>query len=175
MESELLSLKGHTLPIDITQETGWGRISVPADSNPRNNDAYFVYAASPVRKTVIVSENEQLAEIIRITASSPMDRSLQYEVQHLNPSEDALIDWKSSATLIWHAPIPDGVNAKQLKTMSKAEAQLSFCPQNNPEAKNYLESSGQDWITAPVTPTQVGTWRTDSGLLRNTQNGNPYH
>lgn len=173
MESELLSLKGHTLPIDITQETGWGRISVPADSNPRNNDAYFVYAASPVRKTVIVSENEQLAEIIRITASSPMDRSLQYEVQHLKPSEDALIDWKSSATLIWHAPIPDGVNAKQLKNYVESGGSVIFLPPEQSRGKKLFGIQWTDWITASATPTQVGTWRTDSGLLRNTQNGNP--
>ena len=169
METDELKLKGHALPIDPTQEAGWGRISLPADSNLRNNNAYFVYAASPVQKTVVVTGDARLAELVQITASSPRNPALQYEVQHVEPAQVANIDWETTANLVWHAPLPDGLTAQQLRNYVEAGGSALFLPPEQPSGKELF---GIRWTRWKDTPTRAGTWRTDSGLLRNTQDGN---
>ena len=169
MESDELKVQGHVVPIGLSQGSGWGRISLPADSNPRNNNAYFVYAASPVQKTVVVSGDDRLAELVRITASAPMDRSLQYAVEHIQPAQAASIDWDTAAALVWHAPLPDGLTAQQLRNFVERGGSVLFLP---PERPSGRELFGMKWTQWSEDAAEVGTWRTDSGLLRNTQDGN---
>ena len=65
------------------------------------------------------------------------------------------------------------MNAKQLKNYVESGGSVIFLPPEQSRGKKLFGVQWTDWITASATPTQVGTWRTDSGLLRNTQNGNP--
>lgn len=39
----------------------------------------FVYAEPAIQKTVIVSDNADAAELLRLAAATPSDRSLVYE------------------------------------------------------------------------------------------------
>ncbi len=50
-----LDIKNHRVPID-QQRRGWGKISIPADTNLADNEFYFVFDEPPPRRTVIITE-----------------------------------------------------------------------------------------------------------------------
>ena len=40
-------LKDHRIPLERSKERGWGRVSIPADANPADDDFYFVFDNPP--------------------------------------------------------------------------------------------------------------------------------
>jgi len=54
------SLQGHRIPIDAKLSSGWGSVSLPGDANPLDNRFFFVFSEPPVRKTVVVSDDNAI-------------------------------------------------------------------------------------------------------------------
>jgi hypothetical protein len=44
---------------DSAQANGWGRVSIPKDSNPADNDFYVAFGTPPIRRTLVVTEDSQ--------------------------------------------------------------------------------------------------------------------
>ncbi|MCA9112122.1 MAG: BatA domain-containing protein, partial [Planctomycetaceae bacterium] len=65
-------LQGHRIPIEDELAGGWGRVDIPADENLIDNTSYFVFSDSPVHRTVIVYEDAQVADALRIAATAPL-------------------------------------------------------------------------------------------------------
>jgi hypothetical protein len=61
---------GHAVPVASDARQGWGRVALPGDSNPADDEWYFVYAASADQRTTIVAEDRAIAEILSITAGA---------------------------------------------------------------------------------------------------------
>lgn len=169
-----LALQGHTIPIGASTERGWGKISVPADSNPRDNSFYFVFDEAPSQKTVIVSDEAQVIEPIRAAVSSQIDPGRNYVAEVINPSRIAEIPWTETALLLWHTAIPepgtpDGVQLKQFVESGKT---VIFLPTDaNPSASGFMGGNWGEWVPESTDAIPVGWWRTESDLLANTQNG----
>ena len=68
-------LKDHRIPLQGNQKRGWGRVSIPADVNPGNDEFYFVFDEAPPSKTVIVAEDPQAAWPLKLAASVSPDRT----------------------------------------------------------------------------------------------------
>ncbi len=171
MEGSEFNLQGHAIPIDARLEKGWGRIVLPADSNPRDNDYHFVFAEPSVQKTVIVSDDPSFTEPIKLIANAPMDRLLQYEVETVPTTDAARIDWDSTALLVWQGELPGGILAQQVKNLVDAGKSVIFFPPKSPGSKEILGHRWTQWNEKSVAADQPGTWRTDAGLLSNTQDG----
>ena len=171
MDGSEFKLQGHAFPIDVSQPSGWGRIGLPGDSNPRNNTAHFVFAEPPVQKTVVVSDDPDFARLVGIAARAPMDRSLKYEVDSFSINEANKIDWHSTAALVWQGAPPTGIDAQQVMNFVDAGKSAIFFPPETPSDEELFGCKWTEWDNAPETIEPVGTWRTDSGLLRNTQDG----
>ncbi|MEJ7639503.1 MAG: hypothetical protein WKF75_16390, partial [Singulisphaera sp.] len=50
-------LKDHAIPLENGRGRGWGRVSIPADANPADNDFYFGFDDPTPRRAVIVAED----------------------------------------------------------------------------------------------------------------------
>ena len=74
-------LLGHQVPLDAQSTGGWGRVEIPADENLLDNTAYFVFADPPVHYTTIVSDDERVAETLRIAATAPLDPAISYAAE----------------------------------------------------------------------------------------------
>src|SRR5205823_4700385 len=59
MNGPTYELKDHRIPIERTRERGWGKVSIPADANPADNDFYFIFDRPQPRRTLIVSSAPQ--------------------------------------------------------------------------------------------------------------------
>ena len=133
---------GHTIPIDRESKRGWGRVELPRDANSSDNVFDFVYAEPAIQKTVIVSDDPQVAELLRLASATPSDRSLIYEAQIIPSSQSAVIEWNKTALVLWQAPLPTDVVAQQLESFVGQGGCAMFFP---PEAPDNSTLFGTHW------------------------------
>ena len=169
---------GYTVKLGAGDERGWGRIDLPADNNPSDNQAYFVYDEPPVRKTIIVSDDQTTASTIATAASTPVDPSTRYEAKTISPGDSAQIPWDETALLIWQAAIPgeESAEAALLRQHLEKGRTLILLPPpdtNSSEGNALFGNQWDTWADRTNTPASASWWRTESGLLENTRNGTP--
>ncbi|MFN9721019.1 MAG: BatA domain-containing protein [Planctomycetota bacterium] len=165
---------GHTIPIDREVKRGWGRVELPHDANALDNHFEFVFAEPAVQKTVIVSDNADVAELLRLASSTPSDRSLVYDAQVTSPAQVGLIEWNQTALVIWHAPLPDDVVARQMESFVAMGGCLLFLPTEEPGDGLLFGTRWGTW-KEPEGAEQfaLSRWRTDADLLANSLSGTP--
>lgn len=165
---------GHTIPIDRESRRGWGRVELPQDANPADSSFQFVYAEPAVQKTLIVSDDPQVAELLRLAAATPSHRSLVYEAAIVPSSQAALIEWDTTALVLWHAALPDDELARQLEAFVGMGGCVVFFPPEEPTDQNLFGTRWGDW-KEPETGEHfaLSRWRTDTDLLANTLSGRP--
>jgi len=169
-------LLGHTISLGNSDEKGWGRVSLPADDNLLDNVSYLVFDDPAPRKTVVVSNDPDTRETIIAAAKAPVEIGASYDAIALDANAAAQVPWQETALLFWHAPIPapDSTESTLLSQHVKSGRTLVFLP---PDGDNGSESmfgfSWSDWLKSSRTSLEVGWWRTESGLLANTRNGDP--
>jgi hypothetical protein len=174
MTGAQLIRNGHTIPIDRESKRGWGRVELPRDANSSDNVFTFVYAEPAVQKTVIVSDDADAAELLRLAAATPSDRSLVYEAEVLPAAQSATIEWDKTAFVIWHAPLPTDVLAKQLESFVGMGGCVMFFPPEVPTDTTLFGTRWGAW-QEPQDADQfaLSRWRTDTDLLGNSLSGTP--
>jgi hypothetical protein len=174
--SELVLL-GHSLPLGSGNERGWGRLDLPADDNPADNTAYFVFDEPASRKTVILSDDPQTAEAIRAAAAAATEPGTTYEAVVLGTGTGSVaqIPWPETALLFWHAPLPapESPEATLLKQHVEAGRSLVLLPSPDEGGGELFGVKWGEWIGGGDQPLPVEWWRTETGLLANTRNGAP--
>ncbi len=171
-----LVLLGHPLALGPGNERGWGRLDLPADDNPADNSAFFVFDEPASRQTVVLSDDTLAAEAIRAAAAAATEAGVRYEAIVLGTASAAQIPWEETALLFWHAPLPapDSVEATLLRQHVVAGRSLVLLPPPDEGGGElfgvrwgeWIEGSGDDALP-------VDWWRTETGLLANTRNGAP--
>jgi len=169
---------GHTIPLgdaNMGETRGWGRVDLPADDNLADNTAYFVFDDEAVKKTVIVSADPTSADAIRAAAASALDSSGKYESYIIEPSRTAEIPWEETALLFWQAPLPEegSTEAALLQQHAESGRALVLLPPDELSGESFLGFKWGEYLGKGEELLKVGWWRTESGLLANTRNGNP--
>ena len=101
-------LKDYRIPLPANQKRGWGRVSIPADVNPGNDDYYFVFDEPPPRKTIVVAEDPQGAWPLKLAASATADRTVASVAEVVSVEQLATVPWEQVSLLLWQAPLPPG-------------------------------------------------------------------
>ena len=172
-EKELL-LQGQGFPLDQTTPTGWGLLELPADSNPADNRAAFVFGDPAPLRSVVVTTDPEVARPLRAALSARLDPARTYACETLPPERAAEIDWETTALIVWQAPLPQPADLlhAQLNAHAAAGRALLFLPPESPDATPFAGLHWQDWVIAQgETRPRVEWWRADSDLLANTQAG----
>jgi len=170
-----MSRLGHSLPLGSGNERGWGRIDLPADENPSDNHAFFVFDEPAVRKTVIVSDDAATAGAIRTAAQSGPDSGVKYETEIFAPANTAGIPWEETALLFWQAalPAPDTTLYTLLRQHVQSGRELILLPPPGDGGSEFFGVKWGDWSAGGDAPLPVKWWRTESGLLGNIRSGDP--
>ena len=163
---------GHAIPIDRESKSGWGRIELPDDTNLADNLYRFVYAESPVQKTVVVSDDAGSGEYLRLAAGTSSDRSRLADAQILTSGQAETIDWNQTALLIWHAPLPSGRMARQIEKFVSAGRCVMFFPPDVPTSDVLFGCRWTNWRAHEI-PVKIGRWRPEADLLASTRSGAP--
>jgi hypothetical protein len=193
-------LRDHPVPLDATQERGWGRVSLPTDGNPADNEAFFVFAPPPARQTILVTEQPAAAAALQASAGSAPDSSLASDVDVVDPEQLASVDWDAASLVLWHTQLPTGETADTVRRFVDRGGQIIFFPPpapspstgpasvagattagrpagaganaaaESPQNAAFLGQAWRSWVE-PASELGVESWRGDQDLLANTQDG----
>ena len=168
------TLQGHTIALDETTTSGWGRIELPTDANSQDNVCYFVFADPPEHHTVIVSDDPRAAEPLWLAAASAADPALSYAATVLTLDRADEIDWDAVSLILWHAPLPDGIVARQMQSHVAGGRPIIFFPPEQTGTGELFGAKWGDWQDAAGRQAvSVASWRGDSDLLSHTRTGSP--
>jgi hypothetical protein len=127
-----------------------------------------------VQKTVIVSDDEASAELLRLAAAVPAERGVVVEAGIVKSAAAETIDLQTTALILWQAELPAGQLLQQLEAWVRRGGALICFPPPAPSAATAFGLGWSGWA-APEQGERfaVSGWRTDSGLLANTRSGSP--
>ena len=161
---------GEGSPSDLARGSGWGRVTIPADINPADNEAYFTFGKAPTRRTVIVAEDPRAGGALELVARIPPDKLLTAAVD-IVAAEDALgMGLDEVALLLWQAPIPEGDLATLVEKFVDRGGDVVFLPPESPTAASFAGIGWGAW-SEHSPPLRPASWRSDEGWLAGTLTG----
>lgn len=170
LNGSLAEIKEHRIPLERTRERGWGRVSIPADANPADDEFYFAFDTPPPRRTVLVTDDPQVVRPLELAASIAPERGLECTVETATTEQLTAVEWDQIALLLWHGPLPTGDAAELVQTFVERGGQAVFLPPQNGGSESFLGVQWQSW-RAETEPVPVENWRSDSDVLARTLSG----
>jgi hypothetical protein len=170
MTGNVLELKDHPIPIEREIARGWGRVTIPADANPSDNEFYFVFDQPTPRKTLLIADDPAAVRPLQLAASISSDPQAKTETEVLAPEQLVGVDWSQVALLIWQSPLPTDAQAKEIQPFLDRGGQALFFPPAAPTSDSFAGVKWTEW-TEPEQPVPVATWTGDQDLLQHSQSG----
>jgi hypothetical protein len=163
-------LKNHVIPLERSAAArGWGRVSIPADANPADNEFFFAYDAPPPRRSLVVAEDPAAGRVLELVAAIAPDKAAAL-VDLVPPGGLAAAAWDEAAALFWQGPLPEGRDAELVQAFLGRGGQVVFFAPDRPTTAEFVGCAWGEW-TAPAKPATAESWRTDQDLLANTLAG----
>lgn len=170
LTGDKFELRDHPLPLGEVQARGWGRVSIPADANLADNEFFFAFDPNQTRRTVIVADDAETAEALRLAASISADAGEPCTAETISPRQAATIDWNQAALILWQSALPAGETAAQLKSLVDRGGQVIFFPPQQPGTDKAFGVRWQAWQELDE-EAAVDSWRGDQDLLAHAQSG----
>lgn len=167
------ALEGHRIPLSSGGEPrGWGRVTIPADRNPADNEFRFAFDNPAPRHAVVVSTDPTAARPLELAAAASPDPLVACSAEVIAPEAFAAVDLDATALLLWHAPLPAGDDASALRSYLDRGGRVIFFPPREPGDGAFL---GVRWGAWSDGSQEVGveSWRGDEDLLAHTRGGTP--
>lgn len=170
MEGPQFELRDHRIPLERNRERGWGRVSIPADANPADNDFTFVFDRPVPRQTILVADDPQVSRPLELSATISPDPSTLGTVETLEPAQLVNAEWEKISLVLWQAPLPEGEAARLLEAFVDRGGQVVFFPPRTGSGQAFAGVRWQAWVDKPD-EIGVENWRGDEDLLAHTQSG----
>lgn len=170
MTGPRFDLQDHRIPLDNNQQRGWGKVSIPADANPGDNDFYFLFDEPVARHTVLVAEDAQAVRPWELAASISPDPALQCSTVVLSPEQLPSVEWEKASLVIWQAPLPVGDAADRVQAFIHRGGCVMFVAPRNPTPDGFAGVHWTSWTHSPEN-VAIQSWRGDQDLLARTQSG----
>lgn len=152
------------LALDAGKTNGWGRFELPADSNLRDNAAYFVYGERMPLGSVVVSGNTEAGRILSLAA---LDSGKPAAI--VRPADAANLSFDPLALIVWQAPLPTGNFADRLKAFASEGGVVVFLPPAETAAGQFEGLSWTEIESARTNDFRVARWESDEGPLARTE------
>jgi hypothetical protein len=166
-------LKDHRIPLGRGHARGWGRVAIPADANPADDEFYFVYDEPAPRRALIVVEDPQAARPLELAASIAPDPSVRCSAETAAADHLAEVEWDKIALLLWQAPLPTGDAAARVRAFLDRGGSALFFPPRVPGDVAFLGLHWTSWTSGEGRGVGIENWRGDEDLLAHTQSGAP--
>jgi hypothetical protein len=162
--------KDHRIALGRGRERGWGRISLPADLQPADDDYYFVFDKPPPRRSIIVADDVEAERPLKLAAEISPDPALASSAEVVAVDALPAIDWDEIALVLWQAPLPNSDIAGLLKAFVDRGGQAVFLPPANPNGDEIFGLRWKNWLES-AQPNAVESWRGDEDVLARTLSG----
>ena len=172
MTGRTFELKDHRIPLERSHVRGWGKVSIPADANPADNDDWFVFDEQAPRHAIVVAEDPLAARPLQLAAAIPPDSLVKCSAEVVAQEALGAVEWEHVALLLWQAPLPDADTAKRIASFIERGGQVLFFPPRNPGPAEFQGIRWTAWIDRSE-DLPVESWRGDQDLLAATQSGGP--
>jgi hypothetical protein len=178
MTGPQFELRDHRIPLEADRECGWGKVSIPGDANPADNECYFVFDRPAPRQTIIVADDPQAARPLHLAAAISPDAGVTCLAEDVAPELFANVALDAASLVLWQAPLPNGDAAARLEAFVDRGGQVIFFPPHAPSSDTFAGVSWQTWVETRLPKSSetsevssVETWRGDQDLLAHTQSG----
>ena len=159
---------------ESAQANGWGRVSIPTDSNPADNDFYVAFGTPPIRRTLVVTEDSQTGpqtkRTLELIAGIPPDKLLRAATEAVAAEAVADMPLDDVALILWQAALPEAAAADAVNRFVARGGQVIFLPPESPTTTAFNGIAWQTW-TEHSPPLRPSSWRADEGLLAATLTG----
>ena len=166
------ALKDYRVVLDKGRGRGFGRVAIPADANPADNDFYFAFDRPKARRAVIVAEDPEAARPLELAAAISPDPAVKCAAEVIAPDGLTGVEWEKVGLLLWQAPLPDGEAAALVKAYVDRGGRVIFFPPRVPTADQAFGVRWDRWV-AGEKAISIDGWRSDQDLLAQTQSGAP--
>lgn len=165
-----LEITDYEVPLDTVSKSGWGRLSLPPDTNSQDNDFYFTYEQEPVRKSLIVTDEPEVARPIEFALSVANEPAITAEVEVIRPERLAGLEFSDLSLVIWQSSLPSvgGAEEQWLESFCKGGGVLLFLPGEDSSGTAFGSVTWGSWIDEPLS---VSSWNFDRDLISNTASG----
>ncbi|HEY4313170.1 MAG TPA: BatA domain-containing protein [Pirellulales bacterium] len=170
LSSPVTELKDHQIPLERSRQRGRGKVSIPTDSNPADDDFYFVFDKPPPRRAVILCEDARVERPLALATAIAPEPGLECSGQTIDFGQLSTVDWDQTALLIWQAPLPTGPTATMLQNFVERGGQIVFFPPANPGSEEFFGMRWQSWVV-DNDHVPIETWRSDEDVLARTLSG----
>ncbi len=161
-------LRDHRIPIEASRKRGYGRVSIPADANPADNEFFFVFDDLPPRRTLVIADDPQAGLPLQLAAGISPDDTVQCSAETLTTDQLPAVEWDEISLVLWQAPLPVGDTAELVESFVDRGGQVVFFPPREPGTAELFGQKWEGWVDEPA---PIETWRGDADLLARTQSG----
>ena len=149
---------------------GYGYITIPSDSNPRDNVSFFAYGEETAAKTYLISEGGESSTWLSLASAPPGLNNNECKI--LSPQQTDQIDWAYTTLIIWQAALPSGPIASKLNEYLETGGAALILPPRGESEKSFLGVQWQDLQTsARGQYFIIEDWDRSDGPLRNGSEG----
>ena len=152
----------HQVDLDNKTTGGWGSFSLPADANPRDNTAYFVYGPDLPLRAALVSPDPSVARILQMASVAPNSPIAEM----IQPSDVPDATFTGDSLLIWQDTLPTGKAADRVRAFAEEGGAVIFFPPGRPDAQQF---NGVSWGDLQAADADKGYkvlhWQEDQGPL----------
>lgn len=163
-------LNNHRIPLAADRPKGWGRVSIPSDLNPADNEYYFVFDDPPPRRTILVADDGEEVRPLELAAGISAAPAVAAEVEVVAGGQLASVRWEDAALVLWQAALPTDRAAEMVKRVVDRGGRVVFFPPKLPTNDAFMDVRWTTW-GEPREPVRVETWWGDADLLARTQSG----
>lgn len=159
----------HRIALEHANASGWGKIELPADDNPRDNVAYFVYGPPAALRSAVVANDDFSSRILSL-AASPFAGDTNCVSEIIPPAKVASVNWNQYALVLWSAPPPTEQVAANLRAFVEAGGNLICFASGEPGRFGNAEW-GPPQTSEPDKPWKILRWEEQDGILGKTEEG----
>ncbi|HXY33112.1 MAG TPA: BatA domain-containing protein [Planctomycetaceae bacterium] len=171
MDKSPYELKDYRIPLESKQPRSWGKVTIPADLNPADNDFYFAFEKPVPRHAIVVVEDNQVARSLQLAAAITPDPGITCSAEVVAAEQVANVEWEKVSLLVWQGPLPEGDAARHVQEFIKRGGYAIFLPPKVPGDREFLAAKWKSWTDSASKDALVANWRGDQDLLANTQSG----
>lgn len=154
-----------------SQSTGHGWLSLAADSNPRDNTAYFVYEPSRKAVSLVVAPPGESANYLALAAAPP---GMNMEAPIVSPEQASQKISPELAAVLWAAPLPDGAAAEAMRRFLVSGGHVCFFAPGKSSGTTF---NNLGWSQTTIAPAGkffiLKEWNRSDGPLRDGLDGSP--